>query len=169
MSTAPGSGGQSSLHLVEVHVAAVDRHLLTVEEPAQGGEVLLEQRHRRGHPAADLPHPVLHAVTDARDEPAGEDAVQGGHLHGCQRHVAQRRGHQPDPDPDLLRGAQGGRGARDPALLEAVLPDPEVVEVLVGGSGQGQQRLGRQAGDEHNAESGCHHDIVAPTPDSHLG
>ena len=116
--------------------------------------VLAQQGQGGGRPGPDLAHPVLHAVPDAGEQPAREEPVQRRELHGHQGDVAQRHRGQADADAHPLGPRQGRPGRRDRGLLEAVLPQPELVEVPVGRRREGVQRLRWQGRDEHHAQRG---------------
>src|SRR3954469_11622134 len=94
-------------------------------------------------------------MADTENRPPREHPVQGGRLHRRDGDVAQRHGQQADTDPHPLGPREGGSGGGDPALPEAVLPQPELFEPrLVREPGEGPQPLGRELGTEHSAEFG---------------
>jgi hypothetical protein len=111
---------------VEVDITAVARHRLAPQQGMQGHGIFAQQRHRRGDLAADLAHPVGHAVADAGGQTSREQPAHRGELHGGQRDVAQRHGQQPDPDPDVTGRGQYRGGGGDAALTKAVLPHPQL-------------------------------------------
>ena len=97
-----------------------------MQQVAHRGRVLAQQPHRRRDARADLGHPVQHPVPEAGQQPAGEQPGHGGDLHRGQRRVAQRHRQQPDAHPQPLGPGQRGGGRGQPALQEAVLPQPQL-------------------------------------------
>jgi hypothetical protein len=89
-------------------------------------------------------------MANADPESAGEGALERGDLHGGNRDVAKGHGEHADAHDDP--GAAGecdGRGG-EPAVKEAVLPEPELVQTdIVGHPGRVGQCLGRVVRTEH--------------------
>ena len=126
----PGRLGRRPVerHLVERDVPALHVDGLPGQQRADRGGVLAQQRHGGVDRGADLAHPVLDAVAERDGEPAREQPGQRGQLHGGQRRVAERHRQQPDPDRDPLGPGQRRGGGGQPALEEAVLPQPQLVD-----------------------------------------
>ena len=120
-------------HVVQLHVAAVDGHGLPVQQGKHGRDVLVEQRHRRLGARTDLAHPLLHAVPERHGERPGPQPGQGRDLHRRQSRVPQRHRQQPDPHVQPLRPRQGGGGAGQTSLEEAVLPEPQLIDAAAVG------------------------------------
>src|SRR6266702_65765 len=153
--------------VVELHVPAVHADPLAAQQRPQRGEVLAQQGQRRVRPRADLRHPVLDAMADPYDDPLREQPGQRGGLHRGQRHVAQGYREQADADAQLLCPGQGGGRGRDAALLEAVLPEPQLGKArVVGGAGHVAQPFGRELRAEHRAESSHAPILTSATPAS---
>lgn len=143
--------------MVEADVVAVHRHLLAVQEGAEGNHVLAKEVDGGRGTRADLSHPVLDAVADGQTEPAREQPGHRRDLHRRDRHVPQRRRHEAQPDGELLGARERCGGGRDAGSEEAVLPHPQTRDAeALGLSGGLDEVLGRQLGAVDGSDDGGH-------------
>ena len=95
--------------VVEVDMAAMDGDGLAPHQAADGVDGLGERGERRGRSGADLAHPRLDTVPDARYEPPGMEAGQDGELHRRHGRVPDHGGCDAEPDGDPFGRGQHGR------------------------------------------------------------
>ena len=118
-------------HLVEVNVSAVHRHLFARQQAAHRDERLFERRQRRRGSSAHLLHPALHAVADAREEPARGQRGQRGDLHRGDRRVAGDGGQDADTHAEPFGRRQRRGGQAHAGRVEAVLDDPQLIGAAI--------------------------------------
>lgn len=157
----------------ERQMAAGARDLLAREQRADRRGDLRERGHPPLRQRSTLRHPLPHPVPERSPEASRMQARERCDLHRGERRVAQRRGHQAEPDTQTPGRGERGRRHHETAGEEAVLHQPELVEPeLLGPAREGGQRFDLRARRKHDAEGrsrsrgvrGTHASLTGLTP-----
>ena len=119
--------------------------------------MLAQQGHRGVDRGPDLRHPVLHPVADAGTSRPGNSRASVAISIAASAGLRSGTGSSPTPTRNRSVQASAAAAAVEPALEEAVLPQPQLVEpASSAGLDHGPELLGWRLRTEDDAQRGRH-------------